>query len=224
MSDCVNCWLPPKSWDIPFCIFATLPLSARHLPTRVRFTSSMASNIQMLLSQWVFWSPKVYFQNQQCTILGMGNCQKTCIISNYFILVDTDVIIDRTFHPRTLWLSSNVHWLADIGYLLIIMIPRPCYVSYCPFLLNQCITTSDWPLEDSKTCITNSYIHYDIILMDISGVFWEQEWTITKITGTKYHNNQQISQQINGLPMMTRGYLVKILHLQQHPHQQRREQ
>lgn len=71
--------------------------------------------------------------------------------------------------PSTLWPSSGVPRLADIGSLVYGVCS--CETSYCSFLLIQELNSQT--LDNSNICQTDFYIHYTTFLKNISGVyFW----------------------------------------------------
>lgn len=106
--------------------------------------------------------------------------QNICII--ILTLGDIDVILDTKFQLSTLWLSSGVPWLTDIGYLLIIMIfyHNSFVITVMTVIAHSCCIGASLP--DSRiehmtnhinTCITNSSLHYTTVSKDISDVLLE---------------------------------------------------
>lgn len=86
------------------------------------------------------------------------------------ILADTNVIIDTMFQLSTLWSSSGIHWLADMGYLLIIVAFCSCDICYCLFLLN-------WSKHQLMTTRWQYHMHYQLyslchVTKNISGMFF----------------------------------------------------
>lgn len=93
------------------------------------------------------------------------------------ILVNIDV---ATFQPNTLWPSSGVYCLTDMGYL-----------DYCTIFVHFCWTSAllNWCLpDDSNTCITDVYIPYATIPNDFSGIFLEPLYSMSWQVCTTFHN------------------------------------